>query len=178
MPHLLHVTFYGLVISVMFAGVTKSFISRYDKDSKQWKERGVGDLKILRHPVRQTYRVLLRRDQILKIACNHLIATDMELKPMPGSDNALCWFAQDFSEGELRVEHLAARFKTSEPKNDFKAKFEECQKRLAEAGGASASRDVKQEEVTPVEDARKNEPSSENAEASYCTLTNTSLFPC
>ena len=55
---------------------------RYDVDTKQWKERGVGDIKILKHAARKTYRVLLRREQIHKIACNHFITTDMDLKPL------------------------------------------------------------------------------------------------
>lgn len=103
---------------------------RYATDSKEWKERGVGDIKILKHPVRGTYRVLLRREQIHKIACNHLITTEMQLKPMAGSETAVCWFAMDYAEDEAKLEHLAVRFKTADTKNDFKEKFEMCQKEL------------------------------------------------
>ena len=39
-------------------------VFRYDKDAKEWKERGTGDLKILHHVQRNTFRVLLRRDQV------------------------------------------------------------------------------------------------------------------
>ena len=55
---------------------------RFDKEAKEWKERGVGIVKILKHPVKETFRVLLRREQVLKIAVNHAITKDIELKPM------------------------------------------------------------------------------------------------
>merc|ERR1711881_755372 len=65
-------------------------VYRFDPETKQWKERGVGDIKILKHPKRLTYRVLLRREQIHKIACNHMINASMELKPLPSSETTLC----------------------------------------------------------------------------------------
>ena len=58
------------------------FFFRFDKDVKQWKERGVGDIKILHHQAKNTFRVLLRRDQVHKIACNHYISQDQTLEPM------------------------------------------------------------------------------------------------
>jgi E3 SUMO-protein ligase RanBP2 len=84
---------------------------RYDKDSKQWKERGIGDIKILKNAAKNTFRVLLRRDQIHKIACNHLILKDMKLMPMAGSETAVCYYAQDFTDGEYKTENLAVKFK-------------------------------------------------------------------
>jgi len=55
---------------------------RYDPDTKDWKERGLGNVKVLKHPKNLTFRVLLRREQVHKIAVNHMITKDMELKPM------------------------------------------------------------------------------------------------
>lgn len=37
---------------------------RYEAATKEWKERGVGEMKILHHPVKKTYRLLLRREQV------------------------------------------------------------------------------------------------------------------
>lgn len=46
-----------------------------------------------------------------KVACNHLLSTDMKLLPQRMTENAWCWFAQDFAEGEARMEQFAIRFK-------------------------------------------------------------------
>eukprot|EP01126_Amoeba_proteus_P022160 TRINITY_DN2246_c0_g1_i6.p1 TRINITY_DN2246_c0_g1~~TRINITY_DN2246_c0_g1_i6.p1 ORF type:complete len:114 (+),score=30.11 TRINITY_DN2246_c0_g1_i6:137-478(+) len=43
---------------------------RWDSD-ESWKERGTGDLRILKHPQTKKIRVLMRRDKILKICANH-----------------------------------------------------------------------------------------------------------
>merc|ERR1719245_2865619 len=115
-------------------------VYRYDKETKQWKERGVGDIKILKHPSKLTYRVLLRRDQTLKIACNHYISEVMELKPMATSETALIWFAVDYADGEGKNEQLAVKFKTTDTKNDFKAAFEAAQSELKNKENASATR--------------------------------------
>merc|ERR1712223_2347615 len=84
-------------------------VYRYDTETKQWKERGVGDIKILKHPSRGTFRILLRRDQTLKIACNHYISEVMELKPMATCETALIWFAVDYADGDGKNEQLAVK---------------------------------------------------------------------
>jgi len=108
-------------------------VYRYNIDNKEWKERGVGDIKILKHPHRKTFRVLLRRDQVYKVACNHLISVEMQLKAMASSETAWCWYAMDYSEGneEGSLDQLAVRFKTKDTAEDFKSKFEACQKELS-----------------------------------------------
>lgn len=37
---------------------------RYDEKSREWKERGIGEMKLLYHPERNSYRMLLRREQV------------------------------------------------------------------------------------------------------------------
>jgi hypothetical protein len=85
----------------------------------------------------------LRREQIHKIACNHLITVDMKLEPMFGCESAVTWFAMDHADDEPKMEKLAAKFKHIETKNDFKAKFEECQKLLASGADAAETEDNK-----------------------------------
>merc|ERR1719510_903075 len=103
-------------------------VYRFDKDTKKWKERGVGDIEILHNTKRMTYRILLRRDQPHKIACNHYITIDQQLEPIQGSETALTWVAMDFSDdrrGELEI--IAVRFKLPETKEEFKKAFETAQ---------------------------------------------------
>ncbi|XP_040831438.1 E3 SUMO-protein ligase RanBP2 isoform X3 [Ochotona curzoniae] len=103
---------------------------RWDRDASQWKERGVGDIKILWHRMKNYYRILMRRDQVFKVCANHVITKTMELKPLNVSNNALVWTASDYADGEAKVEQLAVRFKTKEMADCFKKKFEECQQNL------------------------------------------------
>uniref|UniRef100_A0A7M4FE46 RAN binding protein 2 n=1 Tax=Crocodylus porosus TaxID=8502 RepID=A0A7M4FE46_CROPO len=103
---------------------------RFDAEVSQWKERGVGNLKILKNEDNGKLRILMRREQVLKVCANHWITTTMNLKPLSGSDKAWMWLASDFSDGDAKVEHLAAKFKTPEQAEEFKQKFEECQRLL------------------------------------------------
>ncbi|KAM5252530.1 E3 SUMO-protein ligase RanBP2-like isoform 2-T2 [Hipposideros larvatus] len=103
---------------------------RWDREISQWKERGVGDIKILWHTLKNYYRILMRRDQVFKVCANHVITKTMELKPLNVSNNALVWTASDYADGEAKVEQLAVRFKTKEMADCFKKKFEECQQNL------------------------------------------------
>uniref|UniRef100_A0A8D0ATP2 E3 SUMO-protein ligase RanBP2 n=1 Tax=Sander lucioperca TaxID=283035 RepID=A0A8D0ATP2_SANLU len=108
---------------------------RWDRDLGQWKERGIGDLKILFHPTKRFYRILMRREQVLRVCANHTITQAMELKPMNASANALIWTATDYSDGDGIVEQLAAKFKTPEIAESFKKTFCECQSRLGQVEG-------------------------------------------
>ncbi|KAK6315213.1 hypothetical protein J4Q44_G00147420 [Coregonus suidteri] len=54
---------------ILFKERTKLY--RWERDLSQWKERGVGDIKILFHPDKRFYRVLMRREQVLKVCANH-----------------------------------------------------------------------------------------------------------
>lgn len=103
---------------------------RFDTETSQWKERGVGNLKLLKNNQNGKLRVLMRREQVLKVCANHYITTTMNLKPLAGSDRAWMWLANDFSEGDAKLEQLAAKFKTPELAEEFKGKFEECQRLL------------------------------------------------
>lgn len=70
---------------------------RWDRDATQWKERGVGEIKILFHTQKKYYRVLMRRDQVLKVCANHVITKEMNLVPSDTSNNALIWTATDYA---------------------------------------------------------------------------------
>ena len=114
---------------VMFSHRSKLY--RFVAEEKQWKERGIGDIKLLRNVTSGKMRVLMRRDQVLKLCANHQITTDMSLQPNAGSDRSWVWSTHaDFSEGECKAERLAVRFKNEDIAKQFKEKFEECQEML------------------------------------------------
>lgn len=113
---------------VLYSQRVKLF--RFDSSVSQWKERGVGILKLLKNPANGRLRVLMRREQVLKVCANHWITTTMNLKPLAGSDKAWIWMANDFSDGDAKLEQLAAKFKSPELAEEFKMRFEDCQKLL------------------------------------------------
>uniref|UniRef100_A0A4W6FFZ3 RAN binding protein 2 n=1 Tax=Lates calcarifer TaxID=8187 RepID=A0A4W6FFZ3_LATCA len=113
---------------VLYSQRVKLF--RFDSSTSQWKERGVGILKFLKNNTNGRLRVLMRREQVLKVCANHWITTTMNLKPLAGSDKAWIWMANDFSDGDAKLEQLAAKFKSPELAEEFKEKFEECQRLL------------------------------------------------
>jgi len=103
-----------------------------DKNSEEgskgeWKERGTGDIKILKHKVTGKYRVVMRREKTHKICCNHVLTAELKLNVNPGSDRAWTWIANDYSEGESKTESFAIRFSTPEVAARFKTLFEEGQ---------------------------------------------------
>ena len=116
--------------------------------NKTWKERGIGDVRILKHREHQRIRLLMRQEKTMKVIANHALDPRIVLNPNVGSDRSWVWSAFDFSQGELVETVFAMRFADSDIANAFKEKFEECQKEMAallagedklgEDGGAAA----------------------------------------
>lgn len=51
---------------------SKAKLYRFDKEGNQWKERGAGTVKFLKHNVTGKVRLLVRQSKTLKICANHL----------------------------------------------------------------------------------------------------------
>ncbi|KAF5865691.1 Ran GTPase-binding protein yrb1 [Aspergillus alliaceus] len=101
---------------------------RFDGESKEWKERGTGDVRLLKHKENQKTRLVMRRDKTLKVCANHYIVPEMKLNPNVGSDRSWVWNATaDVSEGEPEAQTLAIRFANSENANLFKDAFVKAQ---------------------------------------------------
>ncbi|CAD7674016.1 unnamed protein product [Nyctereutes procyonoides] len=117
----------------LFKMRAKLFRFASENDLPEWKERGTGDVKLLKHKEKGTIRLLMRRDKTLKICANHYITPMMELKPNAGSDRAWVWNTHaDFADECPKPELLAIRFLNAENAQKFKTKFEECRKEIEE----------------------------------------------
>ncbi|XP_067669536.1 RANBP2-like and GRIP domain-containing protein 8 isoform X2 [Haliotis asinina] len=125
----------------------RSKLFRFVRESNQWKERAVGDMKILKQD--DKYRMLMRRDQVHKVACNHLVAPNMVLSPMATSETAWCWTAQDYAENEAKIEQFALRFKTEELAKQFKKKFDEVQELVRQAEAAHPAKNANNSAAEP-----------------------------
>lgn len=76
--------------------------------NKTWKERGVGDFKLLKHREHGRIRALMRQEKTMKIVVNHFVDPRIVLAPNVGNDKSWVWVAFDFSEGEL-IETVSER---------------------------------------------------------------------
>ncbi|KAG9252613.1 RanBP1 domain-containing protein [Emericellopsis atlantica] len=102
---------------------------KFVKESNEWKERGTGDVRLLKHKENGKTRLVMRRDKTLKVCANHYIVPEMKLSPNVGSDRSWVWnAAADVSEGEPEACTLAIRFANSENANAFKDAFLQAQK--------------------------------------------------
>ncbi|XP_065108512.1 uncharacterized protein [Paramisgurnus dabryanus] len=98
----------------------------FDKELCMWKERGVGDLKILQNYETKHTRLVMRRLQILKLCANHYITSDMKLEPLKESGRGWVWMAYDFAEDVGMVKLFAVRFRLQETEDTFKEIFEDA----------------------------------------------------
>jgi len=105
---------------------------RWGKESGsagEWKERGLGEAKLLRHKDTGKIRFLLRQEKTLKIVANHYVlqAEDVcRLVPNVSSDKIWVWTVNDFADDELKLQQFALKFGQVEQANIFKEKFEEA----------------------------------------------------
>jgi hypothetical protein len=44
---------------------------KFVKESNEWKERGTGDVRLLKHKQNGKTRLVMRRDKTLKVCANH-----------------------------------------------------------------------------------------------------------
>jgi hypothetical protein len=110
---------------VLFKQRCKLF--KFNSELKEWKEKGVGEIKILKHKIKENhYRVLMRRDQVLKLCANHRINASIKLENV--NEKQLSWFVNDCSEEEPHAELLLAKFRHEEDAQKFKSEFENAQK--------------------------------------------------
>ena len=95
-----------------------------------WNERGIGEVRLLRHKQHQRIRLLMRQEKTLKVIANHMVDPQLKLEPNVSSDRSWIWKSPDFADGELTDTTFAIRFGDSTIANAFKEKFESCQKEV------------------------------------------------
>lgn len=144
----------------------------------EWKERGTGDIKILRTKSKKIVslmgeecefespycRVLMRQDKTLKIRANHYITGIMELRPNCGSDRAWVWsVAADFADEEPKRELFAARFANPQNAQLFKEKFDEA-KAVCAAGGTPVLKEAEEKSKKDDENVEEKKESEKEEE--------------
>ncbi|KAG6607321.1 ran-binding protein 1 homolog a-like [Cucurbita pepo subsp. pepo] len=103
----------------------KAKLYRFDKDGNQWKERGAGTVKFLKHKNTGKVRLVMRQSKTLKICANHLVISSMTVQEHAGNEKSCVWHAADFADGELKNELFCIRFPSIENCKTFKETFQE-----------------------------------------------------
>ncbi|KAK4784794.1 hypothetical protein SAY86_019162 [Trapa natans] len=103
----------------------KAKLYRFDKDGSQWKERGVGVVKFLKHKETKKVRLVMRQSKTLKICANHMILPTMMVQEHAGNEKSCLWHAKDFADGELKDELFCIRFQSLENCKRFMETFQE-----------------------------------------------------
>ena len=94
----------------------------------EWKERGIGDMKLLRHKTDKKIRYILRQDKTLKIVANFYVAESplCDLKPHQGSEKMFIFSAYDCSDEKPDVEQFVIKLGNAEKAKDFQKHFNDA----------------------------------------------------
>lgn len=144
----------------------KSKLYRFDKDGNQWKERGAGTVKLLKHKKSGKVRLVMRQSKTLKICANHLVLPNMSVQEHAGNEKSCVWHATDFADGELKDELFCIRFGSIENCKSFMETFQEVaesQAKKDENEGTSATADLL--DKLSVEDKKDEKKAEEEAPA-------------
>ncbi|KAH6761334.1 RAN binding protein 1 [Perilla frutescens var. hirtella] len=143
----------------------KAKLYRFDKEGNQWKERGVGMVKLLKHKETSKIRLVMRQNKTLKICANHLVLPTMSVQEHHGNEKSCVWHAADFSDGELKEETFCIRFASVENCKSFKDKIEEITESLSEESGETAEADAAANLIEKLSVEEKTEAKEDKPEA-------------
>ncbi|XP_033325702.2 E3 SUMO-protein ligase RanBP2 isoform X1 [Megalopta genalis] len=158
---------------------------RYDNTTHEWKERGVGEMKILHHATRRTYRLLLRREQVHKVVCNFLLTPDINFTKLKTSDRAWVWGGMNYAEETACAEQLAVKFNNTELATKFKDKIDKIQQTLTEIREKAAEEDgplieepddEENEELDDIEEVEEEEDDEENEDQNVVIFMQKATF--
>ncbi|KAF8380911.1 hypothetical protein PRIPAC_70053 [Pristionchus pacificus] len=114
---------------VLFTARSKIF--RYVRETKEYKERGVGELKLLHNEATNKFRVLMRRDQVHKLCANFAVTKTSNLVEKTGQPNVRAIVVTDFAENEAgEMESLCIKFKNADVAKEFENFFHDSQARM------------------------------------------------
>lgn len=94
----------------------------------EWKERGTGEVKLLRDKTEKRIRFVLRQDKTLKAVANFIVAPAplCELKPHQGSEKMFFFVAYDFSDEEAAFEKFVIKLGNADNAKKFKEAFNDA----------------------------------------------------
>lgn len=133
----------------------RSKLFRFSKELNEWKERGTGDVRILKHKETKKIRLLMRREKTLKICLNHYVNPAVELKENVGSDRSWVWHGVDYADEERDEALLAIRFRDTDSANQFKDAYNKARDEM---------KALKSDDIAPTGTEEKTETETETKE--------------
>jgi len=132
---------------ILFEAKVKS----YRFTDGEWKERGLGPIKLLEHKTSKKIRVLMRRDKTLKICANFYVQQESKVAEHAASEKACVFTTMDCSDGDVAPElyNMCIKFGSAEKREAFTEAFNAAQKKMA-ALPADAEAEEKAEEAAAV----------------------------
>jgi Ran-binding protein 1 len=103
----------------------KCKLYRFVQEANEWKERGVGQSRVLQHKDNKRCRYLMREEKTLKIRSNHLIMPGTQIQEHGGNDKALVFNCVDYADEEMKPELFCVRFASAERAQEFKRAYED-----------------------------------------------------
>ncbi|TKR79972.1 hypothetical protein L596_014113 [Steinernema carpocapsae] len=116
--------------------INRARIYQFHSETKEYSQRGTGEIKVLRNPKNNRHRVVMRRDQIYNLCANFSVVPGMTIVTRDNSKPVCMFSATDFSEnpdGERLT--FSVRFREAEMRDEFVSAF----KVAAEQGSAPIS---------------------------------------
>ena len=94
----------------------------------QWKERGIGQAKLLKHKLTGKASFILRQDATMKLMAFFYVTGKglCKLQKLQTAEKSLFWSCVDASEGKPVLEKFCIRLKTNEEFENFQTKFEKA----------------------------------------------------
>ena len=126
-------------------------VKSYRFTDGEWKERGLGPIKLLEHKTSKKIRVLMRRDKTLKICANFYVQQESKVAEHAASEKACVFTTMDCSDGDVAPElyNMCIKFGSAEKREAFTEAFNAAQKKMA-ALPADADAEEKAEEAAAV----------------------------
>lgn len=133
----------------------------------EWKERGVGDLRFLRHKKSNYIRVLVRADKTHKCVVNHYVLTKdifCKLEPMKTSNNAWTWAAQDIADETPASEKFCAKFTSKDDYEKFSVEFAKASDHNIKLFAEQKANEAKEEKAEEKAEGKVEEKAEEKKE--------------
>lgn len=109
--------------------ITKFRAKIYRFHDKQWKERGIGELKVLKHKNSGKIRLLCRGEKTHKCILNHYAIKQQifgDLQKLQTSNNCWTWAAQDIADEVVKVEKFCVKLTSKEQYERFEIVFNDA----------------------------------------------------